>query len=189
MNIISTKDPRLSGRHPLGRETEPEPADGQQRSSGSYLDSEAFHEFKQAVALLRDAYPEKALTHIRRAAELEKHNPYYQSYLGLAIAYAERRWGEAERLCEAALKLRRNEPQLYLNLAEVQATAGRREDAAETLSQGMIFARKDFRLQLALSRLARRRPPVFSLLSRTHFLNRKFGQWRHRLLGSHKRSR
>ena len=44
------------------------------------LDTEAFREFKQGLALLRDDYAVKALPHMRRAAELDKNNPYYMSY-------------------------------------------------------------------------------------------------------------
>src|SRR5574337_428540 len=36
---------------------------------GEMIDSEAFHEFKQALTFLHGHYPEKALPHIRRAVE------------------------------------------------------------------------------------------------------------------------
>lgn len=144
------------------------------------IDSEAFHEFKQALTFLHGHYPEKALPHIRRAVEIEKHNPYYLSYLGLSLARAEQKWAEAEELCSSALRMKRDHPQLYLNLAEVYVTAGRREDAVETLSRGLNYARRDARLHLALSKLATRRPPVLPFLERQHFLNRHLGMLRHR---------
>ncbi len=146
------------------------------------IDSEAFHEFKQGLTLLYDEYPEKALAHMRRAVELEKHNPYYLSYLGLSLARAERKWAEAEELCNTAVKMKRDHPQLYLNLAEVYVTAGRREDAVEILSRGLNYARRDARLNRALSKLAVRRPPVIRFLNRQHFLNRNLGKLRHRAL-------
>ncbi len=47
-------------------------------------DSVAFAEFKQGVRLLRDARPSIALEHFRKAAVLEKHNPYYISFVGVS---------------------------------------------------------------------------------------------------------
>jgi Flp pilus assembly protein TadD len=146
------------------------------------LDTEAFREFKQGLALLRDEYPFKALPHMRRALELDKNNPYYMSYLGVALARGEDKFGEAERLCDSAVRMKRNQAQLYLNLAEVYNAAGRREDALEALQAGLKFARRDVRLTIAMNRLVNRRPPVLSFLSRTNLLNRQLGLLRHRAI-------
>lgn len=146
------------------------------------IDTEAFREFKEALTLLRANYAGKALPHMRRAVELDRHNPYYRSYLGVVVARAERKWAEAEELCDTAVRMKRNQPQLYLNLAEVYLVAGRREDAVETINTGLKYARRDIRLNLALNRLSPRRPPVFSFLERKHYLNRQVGHIRHRTL-------
>jgi Flp pilus assembly protein TadD len=145
-------------------------------------ETEAFKEFKQGLALLRDNYAEKALPHMERASKLEKNNPYYMSYLGVVLARSEQKWAEAEKLCDGAVRMKRNQAQLYLNLAEVYATAGRRDDAVETLQAGLKYARRDVRLNLALNRLVQRRAPVFTFLSRRHPLNRHVGKIRHRTL-------
>ncbi|HVO57687.1 MAG TPA: tetratricopeptide repeat protein [Dongiaceae bacterium] len=145
-------------------------------------ETEAFREFKQGLALLRDNYAEKALPHMQKAVTLEKNNPYYMSYLGVILARSEQKWAEAEQLCDAAVRIKRNQAQLYLNLAEVYATAGRRDDAVETLQAGLKYARRDVRLNLAINRLVQRRPVVFSFLSRRHPLNRHVGKIRHRTL-------
>ena len=146
------------------------------------MDTEAFQEFKAGLTFLRDNYAQKALPHMRRAVELEKNNPYYMSYLGVVLARSERKWGEAETLCDAAVRMKRNQAQLYLNLAEVYAAAGRREDAVEALQSGLKFARRDVRLTIAMNRLAERRPPVLSFLTRKHPLNRQLGMLRHRAM-------
>ena len=104
------------------------------------MDTEAFREFKTGLSLLRDNYSAKALQHIQRAAELEKNNPYYMSYLGVALARTERKWADAERMCDTAVHMKRNQAQLYLNLAEVYMAAGRKEDAREALIAGMKYA-------------------------------------------------
>jgi Flp pilus assembly protein TadD len=146
------------------------------------LDTEAFREFKQGLTLLRDDFSLKALPHMRRALELDKNNPYYMSYLGVALARSEEKWGEAERLCDAAVRMKRNQAQLYLNLAEVYKTAGRDEEAIEVLQAGLKYARRDVRLTIALNRLIPRRPPVLMFLSRKNLFNRSLGRLRHRAL-------
>jgi Flp pilus assembly protein TadD len=146
------------------------------------LDTEAFREFKTGLTFLRDNYATKALPHMRRAVDLDKNNPYYMSYLGVVLARSEGKWGEAERLCDSAVRMKRNQAQLYLNLAEVYATAGRKEDAVETLQAGLKFARRDVRLTIAMNKLTNRRQPVLSFLTRRHPLNRQLGLLRHKAM-------
>ena len=146
------------------------------------MDTEAFREFKTGLTFLRDNYAQKALPHMRRAVELDKNNPYYMSYLGVVLARSEGKWGEAERLCDSAVRMKRNQAQLYLNLAEVYASAGRRDDARDALESGLKYARRDVRLTIAMNKLTRRRPPVFGFLGRKHPLNRQLGLLRHRTL-------
>src|SRR5436853_7243882 len=109
------------------------------------LDTEAFREFKTGLTLLRDRRAAKALPHMRRAVELDKNNPYYMSYLGVVLARSEGKWGEAQKLCDSAVRMKRNQAQLYLNLAEVYTAAGPREEALEVLAAGLNYARRDIR--------------------------------------------
>jgi Flp pilus assembly protein TadD len=146
------------------------------------LDTEAFREFKQGLNFLRDNYAGRALPHMQRAMELDRSNPYYMSYLGVVLARSEQKWGEAERLCDAAVRMKRNQAQLYLNLAEVYAQAGRKDDAVDALQAGLKYARRDVWLTIAMNRLTRRREPVLSFLTRTHPVNRQLGMIRHRAL-------
>ena len=146
------------------------------------LDTEAFREFKAGLNLLRDNFAGRALPHMQRAMELDRNNPYYMSYLGVVLARSEQKWGEAERLCDAAVRMKRNQAQLYLNLAEVYAQAGRKDDAVDALQAGLKYARRDVRLTIAMNRLTRRREPVLSFLNRTHPVNRQLGMIRHRAL-------
>jgi Flp pilus assembly protein TadD len=146
------------------------------------MDTEAFREFKTGLTFLRDNYANKALPHMRRAVDLDKNNPYYMSYLGVVLARSEQKWGEAERLCDTAVRMKRNQAQLYLNLAEVYAAAGRRTEAVEALEAGLKYARRDVRLTIAMNRLVQRRAPVFAFLPRKHPVNRQLGILRHRTL-------
>jgi predicted Zn-dependent protease len=144
----------------------------------------AIDEFKSGVRFLRDAHPTDALQHFRNAVAQEPQNPYYLSFLGLSTALAERDWIKALELCQDALRLKRGELQLHLNLVEVYVAANRLEEAVRALdaAEGQFGA--DGRIGRIRKRLGRRRQPVLQFLARGNFLNRKLGQLRHRLLGS-----
>jgi Flp pilus assembly protein TadD len=138
----------------------------------------ALTEFKQGMRMLRDGHPNDALVHFRAAAELEKHNPFYLSFVGVSLARAEMKWTPALKLCETALGMKR-EPQLYLNLAEVYMSAGRREEALITLDRALASLGRDPRIQRARKRLGSRRSPVLPFLDRQNILNRQLGVLRH----------
>lgn len=137
-------------------------------------------EFREGVAHLKAGYPQKALVCLRHAFETEKHNPFYLSFLGLAIAHAERKWDKASELCEIAVQLRRSEVQFHLNLAEVYGISGRRGKALDALDAALKHFGENKQLRRARSRAEKRRHPVLRFLSRDNFLNRELGKLRHR---------
>jgi predicted Zn-dependent protease len=140
---------------------------------------EAFQEFRAGLAFLRGGDANKALPHLRSALDHEPANPFYISYVGVAVAAAEQKWAEAEKLCHSAMRMNRRQAQLYLNLAEVYTGADRKQDAADILARGLHYAPHDRRLKMALDRLALRRSPVLPFLPRQHLLNRNLGKLRH----------
>lgn len=140
-------------------------------------------EFKQCLSRLRDGQMDTALQHARRALGIAPKNPFYLSYTGLLAALAEKRYGDAEHLCQEALGLRHNHAQLYLNLAEVYQQSGRTPEAIAVLEKGLISAGRDFRIRRALEKIGSRRDPVLAFLHRSHPLNRTLGRLRHRLAG------
>ncbi len=142
-------------------------------------DQVALDEFKKGVSLLQNGESADAFRHLRQAAELKTENPIYISFLGVSIARSQRNWKSAITLCESAMRMKRNEPQLYLNLSEVYVTAGHTEDAVETLDAGLKYCGPDRRLLRARGELGRRRPPVLSFLDRGHFLNQGLGKLRY----------
>jgi predicted Zn-dependent protease len=143
---------------------------------------EAFQEFRTGLSLLRGGDAHKALPYLQSALEQEPANPYYVSYMGVAVAASEQKWADAEELCRSAIRMNRRQAQLYLNLAEIYAAADRKLDAADTLTRGLRYAPHDMRLKIALDRLAIRRPPVLWFLGRSNALNRNLGRLRHRAL-------
>src|SRR5689334_2565214 len=94
---------------------------------------QAMKEFKEGLDALRNNFPRQALVHLKNAVNLEKTNPFYISYLGLTIALTEGNPSEAEDLCYDAIRKQRNQPELYLNMAEVYRLIGKKEDAIDAL--------------------------------------------------------
>jgi predicted Zn-dependent protease len=144
-------------------------------------ESEPVNLFKIGLRALQYGHPKSALVQLRKAFEHDSGNPFYASYYGLALARAENDFSKAEDLCQAALRMKRDQPDLYVNLAEVYRRAGSLEDALWTLYNGLHFTRWDMRLVRALEKLGVRRPPVLSFLDRKHFINRQLGRLRQRL--------
>ena len=132
--------------------------------------------------MLKNGYAQNALAPLRRAFESEKRNPYYLSFLGLALARAERKWDQACDFCEVAVQLKRQEVQFHLNLAEVYQLSGRRTKAMEALDAALELFSNDQRLKRARSRIEKRRSPVLSFLDRDNVLNKHLGKLRHRAL-------
>jgi Flp pilus assembly protein TadD len=145
--------------------------------------TEGLEEFKEGLARLRQGDTIEALVRVSRALESEPKNPFFLSYAGLLTAMAEEDYDRAEQLCQAALALKWNHAQLYLNLAEVYERSGRTPEAIDALQKGLLSAGRDFRIRRALERLGVRRPAVLPFLERTHVLNRTLGKLRHRMSG------
>jgi Flp pilus assembly protein TadD len=145
-------------------------------------DSEEMRVFREGIEHLRRNALHSALEAFRRAFDLEKTNPYFMSFYGLLLARVERNLETAERMCTEALKMKRRQPQLYANLAEVYLIAGRRSDAVDVLQEGIHYEPGDSRLLRMLARLGIRRPPVLPFLDRGHSLNITLGRLRHRML-------
>ena len=143
-------------------------------------ESDALIEFKDGIEFLKNGYAKHALPHLHHAVEIESQNPYYLSFLGLALARAEKKWTEATRLCETTLQLKGKEPQFHLNLAEVYVAAGQRSSAISTLERAIENFGPTPRLTKARSRIEKRQSPVLPFLKREHVLNKSLGKLRHR---------
>jgi Flp pilus assembly protein TadD len=145
---------------------------------------DAVREFREGLTLLNNHCARNAIPHFLRAVELNGQNPFYLSYLGVAIAASEQKWEAAEERCFRAVRMKRSQPELYLNLSEVYRLAGKRQDAVQTLLEGLPLTRHDARIVKALRKFGVRKPPVLPFLERTHLLNRELGKIRYRVLKS-----
>ena len=142
----------------------------------------AIKEFKEGMDLLHNKFPRQALVHLKNAVEMDKTNPFYLSYLGLAIALVNNNFIEAIDICDDAVRMKRSQPELYLNLAEVYRMAGKKEDAIDTLNMGSKLTKQDPRLVEALKKMGMRKPPVLAFLDRNNFLNVQLGKLRSKVL-------
>jgi len=142
---------------------------------------QAMKEFKEGLDALRNKFPRQAVVHLKNAVELEKTNPFYLSYLGLTIAMTDGNPVEAEDLCYGAIRKQRNQPELYLNMAEVYRLIGKKEDAIDALTTGMKMTKKDPRLASALRKMGMRKPPVLTFLDRKNFINVQLGKLRYKV--------
>ena len=140
-------------------------------------------EFKKGLGALLSGQARSALPHLQKAYEHNAGNPFYVSYYGLALARTEADCARATGLCQAALRMKSDHPDIYVNLAEVYRRAGAPEDALWTLYSGLHFTRWDSRLVRALEIMGVRRRPILTFLDRKNFLNRQLGRLRHRLWG------
>jgi tetratricopeptide (TPR) repeat protein len=156
---------------------------GPRREAAHMSQSEPVNLFKNGLTALQNGYSKSAVIHLRKAFEHDSSNPFYVSYYGLALARAGDDWAKAEDLCQAALRMKSDQPDFYVNLAEVYRRAGSLEDALKTLYQGLHFTQWDSRLVWALERLGVRRRPVLAFLDRNHFINRQLGKLRRRIEG------
>lgn len=117
-----------------------------------------------------------ALVHFQEAVMLEPHSKGYLSYLGVAVAHAERKYSDAEQLCRRAIEAEYHRPEHYYNLGEVHLLAGRKSDALKCFNQSLSWNPNFEAAQDALRKLGVRKPPVLPMLSRSHPVNVVLGK-------------
>jgi Flp pilus assembly protein TadD len=117
----------------------------------------------------------EALETLRGAHLLEPDNARIQSHLGLATARVGGAFEEARSLCEEASKREFDNPDLYVNLANVYLGVGRRSEALRYLRRGQMIDPNHEVIRNTLRDMGRRRPAMIPVLPRRHWLNRILG--------------
>jgi tetratricopeptide (TPR) repeat protein len=117
-----------------------------------------------------------ALNHFQEAVVLEPGAKGYLSYLGLAVAHAERKFSDAEQLCRRAIEAEYHRPEHYHNLGEVFLLANRRGDAVKAFNQALSWNPNHEASSDCLRKLGIRKPPVLAVLPRNHPLNVMLGK-------------
>ena len=155
---------------------EPNPSDS--RRSTSSLACDAQDLLDQASERLVAGFPHEAVEQLRRARERAPDDAGIQSLLGLALARSGGPFDEARALCEDASRREFDNPDLYVHLACVYLSVGRRPEALRYLRRGQMVDPHHARISQMLEELGRRRPAVIGFLPRRHWLNRALGSLR-----------
>ncbi len=121
------------------------------------------------------------------AAVLDQRSPSDQvpgivySFLGYGVARFQGKIREGIKLCEHALKLQYYEADNHWNLARVQALAGERATAHQTIEHGLKLDPTHEGLLATQRELGVRKQPVLGFLARDNPVNVLLGRWRHSL--------
>ena len=98
-------------------------------------DSARFHA-NLGEALRSTDRPDEALSHLRRATELDPTIPHAWNSLAL-LAYSQGRFAESEASCREAIRLSPRLTAAYINLGNALSALGRPADAADALRAGL----------------------------------------------------
>ncbi|MBI5043002.1 MAG: hypothetical protein HZC10_04055 [Nitrospirae bacterium] len=137
--------------------------------------------FKAGVKLLKQGKNKDALASIKAAIKkggyegAEEMPPNYLSYLGLAIALAEKRYRDGAELCEKAVKKEFYNPTNYLNLGKIYSVGGYRLKALNAFNDGLRIDRTHKELIEELKKIGVRRRPIIPFLQRKNVLNKFLG--------------
>ncbi len=143
--------------------------------------------FERGQALLDAGDAAAAVAVLREAQGAAPDHAQIRSTLGLALALGARDFEAARGLCESAAKQEFFNPDLYLNLARVYLSVGRRPEALRYLRRGQMIDPGHQAIRETITDLGLRRLPIVPFLPRRHLVNRMLGSVRSlfvdRLLG------
>ena len=137
---------------------------------------------KRGQELLRAGLETAALEHFASAHRAQPDDARLRSYYGWAVATIEHRLERGLGLCREALRADGASPEVYLNLARVLMSHGRKAEGIRYVKRGLMVDPRDEELIEEWRRLGMRRSPVFPFLPRRHVCNRLFGRLRGRLM-------
>ena len=129
--------------------------------------------FKKGVEELANGKMIPALGNFEKALELED-NPAFYSYFALCIAKERGQVKRAISLCEEALQKDGENSAHYLNLGKILLHAGNQDDAVMVFRGGLKYW-NNLQIIDELNKLATRKPPVISFLSRNNPINKFLG--------------
>jgi Flp pilus assembly protein TadD len=139
------------------------------------LPARAIEAFERGQALLESGDAALAVEVLREAQAAAPDHAQIRSTLGLAMALGARDFEAARTLCESAAKQEFFNPDLYLNLARVYLSVGRRPEALRYLRRGQMIDPGHLAIRDAITELGLRRLPILPFLPRRHLVNRMLG--------------
>jgi tetratricopeptide (TPR) repeat protein len=115
-----------------------------------------------------------------RAHRSDPRAPRAKSWYGVTLVLVEKNITLGISLCDEALRVGPNDPELLLNSARVHLALRQRQRAARAITRGLVAWPEHPGLVAAREALGTRRAPVVPFLSRDNPLNRLLGRLRHR---------
>jgi Flp pilus assembly protein TadD len=139
------------------------------------LSARAREAFERGQALLDSGDAAASIELLREAQTAAPEHAQIRSALGLALALGARDFEAARSHCESAAKQEFFNPDLYLNLARVYLSVGRRPEALRYLRRGQMIDPGHQAIREAIHQLGLRRVPIIPFLPRRHVVNRVLG--------------
>lgn len=140
------------------------------------------HSLRRGQELLRAGLEMAALEHFAQAHRASPDDARLRSYYGWAVATIEHRIERGLGLCREALRADGSCAEIYLNLARVLMSHGRKAEGIRYLKRGLMVDPRDVGLIQEWRKLGVRRRPVLPFLPRRHLVNRCLGRVRGRLV-------
>jgi tetratricopeptide (TPR) repeat protein len=100
------------------------------------------------------------------------------SYYGLCVAMVRHKYADALKYCNISVKANFTEPEHRVNLALVYLERDDRKNAVENLEAGLRLQPSNKRIHKIFAEIGRRKPVMFSFLSRKNPLNVWLGRLR-----------
>ena len=125
---------------------------------------------------------EAAMQRLRPFFDEDRAQAQLRSWYGLALGLARRRYQEALDLCQSAVKQEFFNPELYVNVAQLNLAYGFRAESLRYLRRAKMIDPGNETIERLLGEMGPRRSPVLGFLPRRHFLNRWLGALRHAVL-------
>ena len=100
------------------------------------------------------------------------------SYYGLCVAMVRHKYADALKYCNISVKANFAEPEHRVNLALVYLERDDRKNAVENLEAGLRLSPSNKRIHKIFAEIGRRKPVMFSFLSRRNPLNVWLGRLR-----------
>lgn len=146
---------------------------------GSPGDPAALAAFEEGQAAYLALNLETAHAAFGRAFQRGSRDPRLMSWYGVTLVLVEKNSNLGVQLCDQALRVAGNDPELLLNLARVHLALNQRDRVLQVLARGLEHWPDDPRLQAARAALGNRQDPILPFLSRKHRLNVLLGRLRH----------
>jgi len=134
-----------------------------------------------ARALLQRGEAEAAMQKLRPVFDEDRAHAQVRSWYGLTLGLARHRYHEALDLCQSAVKQEFFNPDLYLNVAQLNLAFGFRAEGLRYLRRARMIDPGNGEIHRLLDELGPRAEPVLRFLPRRHLLNRWLGSARHAL--------